>query len=190
MAAIFVDSLATLQISWSLILLLVAYFVPLFTLASTLMIMLGVAVSDTRQGQQIAGAFSFLFLLPLFFSPLLGSNPDGPLMVVLTLFPTTSLLTVAMRWAATLVPVWQVVASWLILAGCAGAGLWAHAQGLPPRHAALRPAPDAARRCSRPCGRGGDRHAAGVAHRQDTRPAPTWAASRSGSPPSCCPRRW
>ena len=122
--ALFVDSLAAIHVSWSLILLLVAYFLPLFTLASTLMIMLGVAVNDTRQGQQIAGVFSFLFLMPLLFSSLLGSNPDGPLMVVLTLFPTTSLLTVAIRWAATLVPVWQIVASWLILVGCAGAGLW------------------------------------------------------------------
>lgn len=122
--AVFVSSLSAIHISWSLILLLVAYFLPLFTLASTLVITLGVAVSDTRQGQQIAGAVSILFLLPLFFSPLLGSNPDGPLMVVLTLFPTTSLLTIAVRWAATLVPVWQVVASWVILAACAGVGLW------------------------------------------------------------------
>jgi ABC-2 type transport system permease protein len=135
-AAVFVDSLAAVQVSWSLILLLVAYFLPLFTLASTLMIMLGVAVNDTRQGQQIAGALSLLFLLPLFFSPLLGSNPDGPLMVVLTLFPTTSLLTVAIRWAATSVPVWQVVASWLILVGCAGAGLWSTPRVF--RHGMLR----------------------------------------------------
>jgi ABC-2 type transport system permease protein len=135
-AAVFVHSLAAVQISWSLILLLVAYFVPLFTLASTLVIMLGVAVTDTRQGQQIAGALSILFLLPLFFSSLLGSNPDGPLMVVLTLFPTTSLLTLAIRWAATLVPAWQVVASWLILAVCAGAGLWSAPRVF--RHGMLR----------------------------------------------------
>jgi ABC-2 type transport system permease protein len=124
-ASLFVEQLAGFVISWSLIALLIAYFVPLFTFAATLMIMLGVVVSDTRQGQQIAGAVSLLFLLPLFFSPLLGSNPDGGFMVALTLFPTTSLLTVALRWAATVVPVWQVIAGWLILAACAAVSMWA-----------------------------------------------------------------
>ena len=121
----FTDSLRGLEVSWSLALVLVAYFVPLFTLAAAMVVTLGVAVTDTRQGQQMAGAVSFLFLLPLFFSPLLGSDPDGPVMVVLTLLPTTSLLTVAIRWGATVVPLWQLVLSWVILAGCAGFGIWA-----------------------------------------------------------------
>jgi ABC-2 type transport system permease protein len=123
-ASIWVEALASIQISWHLVLLLVAYFVPLFTLAAAAMIMLGVAVSDTRQGQQVAASVSILFLLPLFFSPLLGSNPDGPLMIALTLFPTTSMLTVAVRWSATVIPLWQLIVSWLILAGCAATGLW------------------------------------------------------------------
>ncbi len=124
-ASIWVEALATVEISWALLALLVAYFVPLFTFAATAMIILGVAASDTRQGQQIAGSLSILFLVPLFFSPLLGSDPDGPVMVALTLFPTTSMLTVAVRWSATVVPHWQLIASWLILAACATAGLWA-----------------------------------------------------------------
>jgi len=124
-ASLFVDQLAGLEVSWSLIALLIAYFVPLFTFASTIVIILGVAVADTRQGQQIAGGVSMLFLVPLFFSPLLASNPDGGLMVALSLFPTTSLLTLAMRWGATLVPWWQVVAGWIILTSFAAAGLWA-----------------------------------------------------------------
>jgi ABC-2 type transport system permease protein len=124
-ASRFVDSLGGLEISWSLVLVLAAYFVPLFTMAAAMVVTLGVAVTDTRQGQQVVGAISFLFLIPLFFSPLLGSDPDGPLMVVLTLFPTTSLLTVAIRWGATIVPLWQLILGWVILAGCAGLGIWA-----------------------------------------------------------------
>jgi ABC-2 type transport system permease protein len=45
-------------------------------------------------------------------------------MVALTLFPTTSMLTVAVRWSATLIPTWQLIAGWLILAGSAAAGFW------------------------------------------------------------------
>ncbi len=123
-ASNFVDSLRGMEISATLILVLAVYFVPLFTLAAAMVVILGVAVTDSRQGQQLAGAISILFLLPLFFSPLLGSNPDGPLMVALTLFPTTSLLAVAIRWGATVVPLWQLILSWMILAGCASFALW------------------------------------------------------------------
>lgn len=124
-AASFTDSLGGLEVSWSLVAVLAAYFVPLFTLAAAMVVTLGVAVTDTRQGQQLVGVISFLFLVPLFFSPLLGSDPDGPVMVVLTLFPTTSMLTVAIRWGATIVPLWQLISGWVILAGCAGFGIWA-----------------------------------------------------------------
>jgi ABC-2 type transport system permease protein len=124
-ASNFVDSLQGMEISASLVLVLAVFFVPLFTLAAGIVVILGVAVTDSRQGQQLAGAISILFLLPLFFSSLLGSNPDGPLMVALTLFPTTSLLTIAIRWGATVVPLWQLILSWVILTGCAGFALWA-----------------------------------------------------------------
>lgn len=124
-ASVFTDALSGIVVPWSLVGVLAAFFVPLFILAVALVVTLGVAVADSRQAQQWVGALSFLFLLPLFFSPLLGSSPDGPLMVFLTLFPTTSLLTIAVRWSATIVPLWQLVVSWMILAACAGLGLWA-----------------------------------------------------------------
>jgi ABC-2 type transport system permease protein len=124
-ASSFVDSLRGVEVSWRLIVVLAVYFVPLFTLAAAMVVSLGVAVTDSRQGQQIVAGISILFLLPLFFSPLLGSNPDGPLMVALTLFPTTSLLTVAIRWGATVMPLWQLISGWVILVGSAGFGLWA-----------------------------------------------------------------
>ncbi|NLO26606.1 MAG: ABC transporter permease [Actinobacteria bacterium] len=122
--SLFTDALSGIAISWGLIGVLAAFFVPLFVLAVALVVTLGVAVADARQGQQLVGAFNVLFLLPLFFSPLLGSNPDGPLMVFLTLFPTTSLLTIAVRWGATIIPLWQIIVSWAILVTCAGFGFW------------------------------------------------------------------
>lgn len=124
-AASFTDSLSGIEVSWGLIGVLAAFFVPLFILAAAVVVTLGVAVADARQGQQWVGVVTLLFLLPLFFSPLLGSSPDGPLMVALTLFPTTSLLTVAVRWSATVIPLWQLILGWAILAACAGVGFWA-----------------------------------------------------------------
>ena len=122
--SLFTDALGGIAVSWGLIGVLAAFFVPLFVLAVALVVILGVVVADARQGQQLVGAVNVFFLLPLFFSPLLGSDPDGPLMVFLTLFPTTSLLTIAVRWGATIIPLWQIIVSWVILVACAGSGFW------------------------------------------------------------------
>jgi ABC-2 type transport system permease protein len=121
----FVDSLGGMSVPWSLMGVLALYLVPLLALASSMVLTLGVVSSDSTQDQQMAAGMSILFLLPLVFSPLLGTNPDGPAMVALTLFPTTAPLTIAARWGATVVPLWQLILSWVILAGCAGFGLWA-----------------------------------------------------------------
>lgn len=123
-ASHFVTGLAGVTIPWTLIGVLAAFFVPLFVLAASLVIMLGVVVTDSRQGQAVAGFIGLLFLLPLFFSFLLADQPNGSAMVALTLFPTTSLLSIAIRWGATTIPLWQAVTSWLILACCAGGLLW------------------------------------------------------------------
>jgi ABC-2 type transport system permease protein len=46
-------------------------------------------------------------------------------MVAFTLFPTTAFLTVAMRWAFTDVPAWQLALSWTLLVGSALLAVWA-----------------------------------------------------------------
>jgi ABC-2 type transport system permease protein len=124
-ASRFVDGLGALTVPWSLMGVLALYLVPLFALASSMVLTLGVVSVDSSQNQQVASGMSILFLLPLVFSPLVATNPDGPVMVALTLFPTTAPLTIAARWGATVVPVWQLILSWVILAGCAAFGLWA-----------------------------------------------------------------
>ena len=53
------------------------------------------------------------------------ANPNSPLLVALTLFPTTAFLTVTMRWSLTVVPVWQMVLSWVLLVTTAGFSVWA-----------------------------------------------------------------
>jgi ABC-2 type transport system permease protein len=50
--------------------------------------------------------------------------PNSPVIIALTFFPTTSFLTVMMRWGMSAMPVWQVVVSWLILVGTAVFFFW------------------------------------------------------------------
>ncbi len=96
-------------------LLVVLYFVPTYALVAGMMITLGSMVTELQQGQQIAGILNLLFLVPFFFFVLVFTNPNSPILVAMTLFPTTAFMTVAMRWGMTTIPAWQLVIGWLIL---------------------------------------------------------------------------
>jgi ABC-2 type transport system permease protein len=121
----YIEALQGVTIPWSLLLVVVVYFLPAFALVAGLMTAIGGAVTQVQQGQQIAGILNLLFLLPLFLIVLFLNDPNSPLLVALTLFPTTSFMTVTMRWGLTIIPAWQLVLSWLILAGTAVFSIWA-----------------------------------------------------------------
>jgi ABC-2 type transport system permease protein len=124
----FLEPLRELRVPWSFLLATVMYFVPAYALIAGMMIAIGSAVTETRQGQQIAGALNLLFTLPYFFLVMFIGNPNSPLAVILTLFPTSSFITVTLRWGLTSIPLWQLIASWLLLVATAGFSVWAAAR--------------------------------------------------------------
>jgi len=89
-----------------------------------MMITIGSMVTEMEHGQQISGLFNLLFTLPFFVFVLLISNPDHPILIALTLFPTTSMMTIAMRWGLTTVPAWQLALSFALLLGAGLASVW------------------------------------------------------------------
>ena len=76
-------------------------------------------VTEHQQGQQIAGIINLLFIFPFFFFILVFTDPNSPLMVAMTLFPTSAFMTVAMRWGVTTIPAWQLVLGWVLLVASA-----------------------------------------------------------------------
>lgn len=122
--AYFVPELQAVEVSWSLVAVILLYFIPSFALMGGLMIAIGSAVTELQQGQQIAGILNLLFMAPFFVLVVLFANPDGPLAVAMTLFPTTSFLTITLRWGLTAVPAWQIALSWLILVASALGTVW------------------------------------------------------------------
>lgn len=124
----FVESLRQVQIPWTLLLLAGLYFLPAYTLIAAMMTAIGGAATEARQGQQIAGLLNLLFVLPMMLSALVFVDPDNPLLVVFTLFPTTSFITVLLRWSTSVIPTWQLVVSWVCLVGSAFFGIWAAAK--------------------------------------------------------------
>ncbi|NOX63303.1 MAG: ABC transporter permease [Chloroflexi bacterium] len=120
----FTDFLAGVRPSWDFFALLLLYFIPTYALLSAIMIILGSVMADLQQSQQIAGMVNLLFVLPFFFTVLLFTDPNSPILVALTLFPTTAFITVAMRWGVTDIPAWQLVAAWFSVSGAALLGIY------------------------------------------------------------------
>jgi ABC-2 type transport system permease protein len=117
--------LFALRIPGQFLAVILLFFLPSYVLVAGMMTAIGGAVTEVHQGQQIAGTLNLIFILPFFFLPLLLANPNSPLMVGFTLFPTTAFLTVAMRWAFTDVPAWQLALSWILLIASALLAVWA-----------------------------------------------------------------
>lgn len=116
--------LADVTVPWSTLVVCALFFVPTYVLLAGMMITVGSMVTDLEHGQQISGLFNLLFALPFFVFVLLLSNPDHPILLALTFFPTTSMMTIAMRWGLTVVPAWQLALSFAILLGTALASVW------------------------------------------------------------------
>jgi len=124
----FLEPLRMARVPWQLLGIVVLYFFPAYALVAGIMVAIGSAVTETRQGQQIAGVLNLMFSAPFFFIALIMTNPDSPVLVALTLFPTTAFVTIIVRWSLTVVPLWQMAVSWTLLVISAGLSIWAAAR--------------------------------------------------------------
>jgi ABC-2 type transport system permease protein len=127
-AAQYVPEIQQLEVPWLYLAIMGLFFLPTYALISAVMIAIGSAVTELQQGQQLAGLLNLVFLLPLFLLPLLFQDPGGPLMVFFTIFPTTSFLTIALRWGLGTVPLWQVGIGWVLLLATTTFFVWAAAR--------------------------------------------------------------
>jgi ABC-2 type transport system permease protein len=127
-AAPHVPELQQVVVPWGYLGVMALFFLPTYALVSALMVAIAGAVGEVQQGQQLAGLLYFLFMLPILLTPILFENPGHPLMVFFTLFPTTSFLTVSLRWGLGTVPLWQVGLGWMVLVATAGLMAWAAAR--------------------------------------------------------------
>ncbi len=127
-AAQYVPEFQRLEVPWLYLGIMVFFFLPTYALISAVMIAIGSAVTELQQGQQLAGLLNLVFMVPLFLLPLLFQNPGGPLMIFFTIFPTTSFMTISLRWGLGTVPMWQVGVGWVVLLATTTFVIWAAAR--------------------------------------------------------------
>ncbi len=119
-----IPTMAAMQVPWDFLLIIGCYLPPTFALTAGLMVAIGATVPEVQQGQQIASLVNLLFIVPIFLATLIFEQPDAPLLVGLTLFPTTALITLLMRWGTTIIPWWQLLLSWLLVSISAIGSIW------------------------------------------------------------------
>jgi ABC-2 type transport system permease protein len=127
-ASFFLEPLRGLVIPWKFLGIVFLFFIPSFALISGLMTAVGGAVTELRHGQQIAGFFNLFFIAPYLISAAAFAHPDSPLMVFMTLFPSTALVAITLRWGFTSIPLWQLMVSFLLLVSAAVFSVWASAR--------------------------------------------------------------
>jgi ABC-2 type transport system permease protein len=104
-----------LELPLDILLVFLLFFIPAFVLVGSMMVAIGGAVTELQEGQQIAGILNLLFTFPLFLTAFAIANPNSPLLIFLSFWPTTSFLTITLRWGLTIIPFWQIIVSWFIL---------------------------------------------------------------------------
>ena len=101
-----------------------AVVIPSYVLFGAVMAALGATVADSQESQQVGGLSAIPFMAPLWLMVPIIKNPNGPLAIVLTLFPTTAVSTLCLRASLMQVPLWQVVTSVALLCASALGAIW------------------------------------------------------------------
>lgn len=103
--------LQDISVSWRDILLLLVVALPSFLVIAALMTMIGTVVSGQQEADQIGPFFFLIMLLPLYLIIPIARNPNGGLAIGMSLFPPTSVMTIAFSSLFREVPLWQIAAS-------------------------------------------------------------------------------
>ena len=110
----FIESLNDIRLPWDILIIFAIFLLPSYAIIGGIMVCIGSIVTEFQEGQQISGMLSLLFTFPIFFTALVFANPNSPLLIFLSFWPTTSAMTIIMRWGFTVIPFWQISISLLI----------------------------------------------------------------------------
>jgi ABC-2 type transport system permease protein len=116
--------LLAIEPAWRDLILVILVAIPNYVLITAIMVAVGSTLVESQEAQQI-GPFAFLILmLPIYLLIPIAANPNGPIAMLLTFFPLTSVVTLGMRSLIIEVPGWQFAVAALISAAGAVAAIW------------------------------------------------------------------
>ena len=114
----------SIDIHWRDIGLLILVMIPSFITFAALMTLLGSTLVDSQEAQQIGPMMFMVLFLPLYLFFFIAQNPNGTMAVIFSLFPLTSVPTMAVRSGFMQIPTWQYLSSAGIATICAVILIW------------------------------------------------------------------
>lgn len=120
--------LSNIVIPTDLVIVGLIYFLLGYFLLSSLMAGIGAVVGSEQESRQFTAIFSLTSVIPFFAITTFLTDPNGTVPVILTLFPLTAPVATILRMGFSSVPMWQLVASMLILLASSVLVAWASAR--------------------------------------------------------------
>jgi ABC-2 type transport system permease protein len=110
-SSLFGGLLSVIEIPGNFIVLGLLYFILGYLLFAVLSIGVGAISPTAREGGQLSMFYVMLGFVPLWFSTLLFTFPNGTFSVILSLFPPTAPVQNMLRLGVTDIPLWQILVS-------------------------------------------------------------------------------
>jgi len=112
------------SVNWRDTGLIIAVALPTFVCIAALMTAVGASLTETQDVQQIGPFVFFVLLLPLYLTIPLAEHPGSLLSTGLSLFPVTSVMTLAVRSLFGVVAAWEFWLSATISLVSASGAIW------------------------------------------------------------------
>ncbi|MEJ2208426.1 MAG: ABC transporter permease [Anaerolineae bacterium] len=123
-AVLGVEWLQNIDPNWRDVALVVLVALPVYVLLAALTTALGATLMEAQEIQQLGGLAFLVLFLPVYLLVPFIQNPNSPLALVFSLFPLTSVVTIALRSLLVEVPAWQAGVAAAIAAACALLMVW------------------------------------------------------------------
>jgi ABC-2 type transport system permease protein len=119
-----IDWMQNIEISNETIQIFALIMLPGFVMIAGLMAMLGASVSEVREAQQWTSLISLPVVAPYWLFGAISSNPNSVLAIGLSFFPLTAPVTLSIRVAIAIIPLWQIILSSALVSLCAVGSIW------------------------------------------------------------------
>ena len=116
--------LQDLNLNWRDAGIVIAVAIPSYLLLAAITTAIGSSMSDAHEAQQLGGLAFVVLFLPMYLLVPIIQNPNGPIALIFTFFPLTSVTTISLRSLFMQVPTWQVVVSASLALVCAIFMVW------------------------------------------------------------------
>lgn len=118
------DWLREIRIVWADLVPIILIAIPTYSFIVGLMTLIGSTLTESQDAEQLGPLLFLVLLLPLYLILPISSNPNGPMALILSLFPGTSVVTIAIRNVFMEVPTWQILTALAIAILFAVGAVW------------------------------------------------------------------